>query len=139
MRRERYRESYAMRRCFLAGTAFLLLAGCTVREASPPRPAAVVFFSEESVALDDAAQRVVAGVAAEARSRPGPVRVLGFAGAPGSAGFNRALSDARARNVADGLRDAGVPAERIRVEPRGAVPFEAIPTESRRVEIVVGG
>lgn len=128
-----------MRRHVIAASALLLLAGCAAREASPPRPAAVVFFPEESVALDDAAQQVIAGMAADARGRPGPVRVLGFAGAPGSAGFNRALSDARARNVADGLRAAGVAADRIRVEPRGHVPFELMPTESRRVEIVIGG
>ena len=112
-----------MRRHFLACTVLLPLVGCTARDADPPRPAAVVFFTEESVALDEAAQRVIADAAAAARGRSGPVRVLGFAAPPGSVGFNRALSDARARNVADGLRAAGVPADRIRVEPRGAVSF----------------
>jgi hypothetical protein len=65
-------------------------------------------------------------------------RRWGFGGPPGSVGFNRALSDARARNVADGLRTRGVPAERIMVEPREEVPFEAVPTESRRMEINLG-
>lgn len=132
----RHRSLAGLAPTLLAG---LSLAGCAARDAEPPRPAAVVFFTEESVALDDAARRVIGDAAAQARGRPGPVRVLGFAGAAGSVGFNRALSDARARQVADGLRDAGVAADRIRVEPRGPVAFEAIPTESRRVEIVVGG
>ena len=122
-------------------TAFvlLLLTGCATREVEMSNPVAVVFFREDSVGLDDDAEVVITRAAAAAQRQDASVRVLGFAAPPGSAGFNRALSDARARNVADGLRAKGVRAERIRVEPRGAVAFEAIPTESRRVEIVVGG
>jgi outer membrane protein OmpA-like peptidoglycan-associated protein len=65
--------------------------------------------------------------------------VLGFA-APdtGTAAFNRALAQARAQNVADGLVAADVEQGRVRIKSRGAVPFEQMPTESRRVDIVVG-
>ena len=128
-----------MRRDFLTGLFLFLLTGCATREMEASNPVAVVFFTEDSVGLDDAAEAVITRAAAAAQRRDASVQVLGFAAPPGSAGFNRALSDARARNVADGLRAKGVRAERIRVEPRGAVAFEAIPTESRRVEIVVGG
>jgi len=66
--------------------------------------------------------------------------VLGFA-APdtGSAAFNRTLSQARAQNVLDALVTAGVPAARVRMGARATVPFEQMPTEARRVEIVFGG
>jgi outer membrane protein OmpA-like peptidoglycan-associated protein len=84
--------------------------------------------------LDDTARQVIADAAAQAQGR-GLLRVGGFAAPPGRAGFSQALSEARARNVADALRTMGVPAGRIRMEPRGAVPFEMISTESRRVEI----
>lgn len=57
----------------------------------------------------------------------------------GSPGFGRALSEARARNVADALVAAGVRPDRIQVEPRGPVPCEAMQIESRRVEIAIGG
>ena len=128
-----------MRRDLLTGLALLLLTGCAARETEAPNPVAVVFFTEDSVGLDAAAEAVIARAAAAAQRQDASVRVLGFAAPPGSVGFNRALSDARARNVADSLRARGVQAERIRVEPRGAVAFEAMPTESRRVEIVVDG
>ena len=128
-----------MRRCLLTGSILLLLTGCVVRDGEVPNSVAVVFFIEDSVALDDTAQAVIAKAAAAAQRQNAPVRVLGFATPPGSAGFNQALSDARARNVADSLRAAGLPAAQIRVEPRGATPYEAMPTESRRVEIIVGG
>jgi outer membrane protein OmpA-like peptidoglycan-associated protein len=126
-----------MRRFFLACAVASLLAGCAGGETETVPPTAVVFFQGDSAALDNAAEAVVATAAAAAKRRNLSVRVLGFAAPPGSAGFNRALSDARARNVADGLRAQGVPAERIRVEPHGEVPFAAVPTESRRVEIIL--
>jgi hypothetical protein len=34
---------------------------------------------------------------------------------------------------------AGVSPDRIRVQPRGPVPYEAMQIESRRVEIAIGG
>ncbi len=100
----------------------------------------VVFFTADSAALDDAARAVVLQEAELARASPSsPVRVLGFA-APdtGTPAFNRVLAEARAQNVADGLVAAGVAQSRVRIQSRGAVPFEMMPTESRRVEIIIG-
>jgi outer membrane protein OmpA-like peptidoglycan-associated protein len=117
-------------------------AGCqssTKEGASGQGPKSVVFFTGESAAIGPEARSVVTEAARQARSRPGvPVLVRGFAAPDGSVGFNRALSEARARNVADELVVAGVAQDRIRVEPRGPVPYEAMQVESRRVEITVG-
>lgn len=99
----------------------------------------MIFFTEDSAAMGEEARAAVAKAAASARARPGvPVVVRGLATPDGSVGFNRALSEARARNVADALMAAGVAPDRIRLQPRGPVPFEAMPVESRRVEIRVG-
>ncbi|MCQ4161897.1 OmpA family protein [Roseomonas sp. GC11] len=128
-----------MRRLVLTG--FLLLpwlAGCTASDAAP-EPRLVVFFTEDSAALDEAARAVVAAAAQRARALPGtPVAVLGFADPDGGRAYNRALSAARAENVAETLRSEGVAPARIRVLPRGPVPFEMMPLESRRVEIQIG-
>ncbi|PWC30815.1 OmpA family protein [Teichococcus aestuarii] len=130
-----------MRRPFLLGLLALpLLAGCAMPggEASQ-EPVHVVFFTEDSAALDEAAQAVVADAARKAQADASlPVRVMGFADPDGGRAYNRALSAARAEHVANSLRDQGVPAARISVAPRGPVPFEMMPLESRRVEIVLG-
>ncbi len=65
----------------------------------------------------------------------------GFTAPDGAAGrgFTRALSEARAQNVADALVAGGVARDRIRIQPRGNVAFEMMPVESRRVEIHLGG
>jgi outer membrane protein OmpA-like peptidoglycan-associated protein len=100
----------------------------------------VVFFTADSAGLDDAAQSVIRQASATAQATPlAPVWVLGFA-APdtGTAAFNHVLAQARAQNVADGLVAAGVPKYRISIRSRGAVPFDMMPTESRRVEIAIG-
>ncbi|MFC4165828.1 OmpA family protein [Teichococcus aestuarii] len=131
-----------MRRPFLLGLLALpLLAGCAMPggEASQA-PVHVVFFTEDSAALDEAAQAVVADAARKAQADASlPVRVMGFADPDGGRAYNRALSAARAERVAGALREQGVPAARISVAPRGPVPFEMMPLESRRVEIVLGG
>ena len=126
-----------MRRRHLLATAPALLAAACTAPASAP-PAITVFFTEDSASLEGEATEVVRRAAARARAGTAPVTVLGFAGPAGGAAFNRALSEARAQHVADVLAQNGVARERIRIVPRGPVPFEAVPTESRRVEIRIG-
>lgn len=126
-----------MRRTLLATLATLpLLAAC----ATPPtqQPLRVVFFTEDSARLDAAAQQVVSEAAGAARSANARVTVRGFAGPSGGQAFNQSLSSTRALAVRDGLVEAGLDASRIVVQSRGPVPFEAVPTESRRVEIAIG-
>jgi len=127
------------RRTLLAALPPLALAACAT-EPSGRATRAVVFFTEDSAALDENAQELVAQMAEQAKARPGaPVRVRGFA-APeaGTARYSRTLSASRARHVADHLIASGIDRSRIIVEPRGAVPYELMAAESRRVEIIVG-
>lgn len=127
------------RRLLAAALPMLALAAC---QTPGPAPASrsVVFFTADSAALDENAASLVSEVAERAKANPSaPVRIRGFTAPEGSAGFNRSLAEARARNVADVLVAAGIDRSRIRVEPRGPVAFEMIPTESRRVEILLGG
>lgn len=119
----------------------LVLAACeTTPAATAPSQRFVVFFTQDSAAIGPEGEQVVTTAANAAKAAPAaPVTVLGFTGPAGSQGFNQALSDARARNVADRLVAAGIPQSRIRITPRGPVPFDFVPTESRRVEIAIGG
>ena len=127
-----------MNRRLLLAALLPVLASCA---STPPAdaPRAVVFFNQDSAALDDAAQSTIRQAAATSRATAAPVRVLGFAGsAAGSPAFNRDLAQTRAQAVMDGLVAAGVPASRVSMGERAAVPFEQMPTEARRVEIVFG-
>ncbi len=141
-----------LRRSALAALAAPLpllaaLAACQSRSggearAARQRPLPVVFFTDDSAAMGPEARAVIAEAAERARARPGvPVAVRGFTAPEGnpSPAFSRALAEARAQNVADALVAGGVPRDRIRVQPRGPVPFEMMPVESRRVEIHLGG
>jgi hypothetical protein len=124
------------RRLALAALPALALAACETPQ-TPPAPTINVFFTAESALLDDNARAVIAQAAARAQQKPSRmIKVRGFA-APdtGTAAYNRALAETRARAVADALVANGIPASRIGIEPRGAVPFTEFPTESRRVEI----
>lgn len=129
-----------------ASLSLLALAACQSRPGggarARQRPLPVVFFTDDSAAMGPEARAVVAEAAERARARPGaPVAVRGFAAPDGvaSPAFGLALAEARARNVTDALVAGGVARDRIRVQPRGPVPFEMMPVESRRVEIHVGG
>jgi outer membrane protein OmpA-like peptidoglycan-associated protein len=128
------------RRLLLSAPLLMTLAACETTSGSSAR-VFPVFFTEDSAKLGDSAASIITSAADAAKASPtAPVAVHGFA-APdtGTAQFNRTLSEARAQAVADALVAAGVPQNRIRLSPRGAVPFEAFPTESRRVDIEVGG
>jgi outer membrane protein OmpA-like peptidoglycan-associated protein len=128
-----------MRRLLLTALPMLALAACQAPDRVVPSRS-VVFFTSDSAALDENAASLISDVAERAKANPGsPVRVRGFAAPEGSVGFNRVLAEARARNVADVLVAAGIDRSRIRIEPRGPVAYEMIPTESRRVEILLGG
>jgi outer membrane protein OmpA-like peptidoglycan-associated protein len=125
------------RRVFLATVILATISACTRSGGETRR--LEVFFTADSAALDDNAQSVIRQASEVARSHPlAPIRVLGLA-APdtGSAAFNHTLAQARAQNVADGLATAGVPQSQVRIESRGAVPFNMMPIESRRVEIAI--
>jgi outer membrane protein OmpA-like peptidoglycan-associated protein len=120
--------------------ALLILAGCQTGLFGMAAQRQVVFFTEDSSTLNENGRAIVTNAAAVARAnRFAQVTVLGFASPAGGVDFNQALSDARARHVADALVENGVSRSRITVRARGPVPFDLIPTESRRVEIVVGG
>lgn len=129
-----------MRRRALALTPLTLLAAC----AADPRelvgqPARLVFFEDNSAEIEPQARPVLADAATLARRHPtAPVRVLGFADPEGGPTLNRALSASRAQAVATELERLGVARARIDVGARGPVPFDLVPTESRRVEVRVG-
>ena len=130
-----------MRRRLVLAAPILLLAGCMQPASSTQAQTSVVFFTADSAGLDDPAQTTIRQSAAIAAANPSaPVQVRGFA-APdtGTAEFNKTLAQARAQNVADALVAAGVPKSRIQITSRGAVSFSLMPTESRRVDIVIGG
>lgn len=132
--------SMISRRLLAAAVLPLALAACETAGTAAQPQRLVVFFMENSAALDENGQEVVAAAAVAAKaSRAASVRVVGYAGPAGGVAFNRALSEARARQVSDELVKDGVAQSRIQIVPRGPVPFESAPTESRRVEIVIGG
>jgi outer membrane protein OmpA-like peptidoglycan-associated protein len=128
------------RHVLLALAALPLLAGCALFDNGlADAPLHVVFFDVDSTALNPAAEGIVANAARVAVRNPlAPVVVLGFAGPFGNSDTSRALSAQRAETVAAGLRTAGVAASRISIQPRGEVPYEMMPVESRRVEIRIG-
>lgn len=99
----------------------------------------VVFFTADSAQIDEAANKVIqdASVAA-GRAAGTAVVVAGYADPAGGVAYNRALSEARAQNVAEALRAAGVAPSRISVRPRGPVAAQGLANESRRVEIRIG-
>ncbi len=134
------------RRLLFAAPLLLALAGCQNGQVpnlfGPSRAHTFpIFFTEDSALLGANAQGIIT-MAADAAKADANARVVvrGFA-APdtGTAAFNRALSEARARAVADALISKGIPTSRVAIQPRGEVSFEMFPTESRRVEIHIGG
>ena len=124
----------------LFAACLLTIAGCAQTTPAPTRRTVVVFFTADSAALDQAAQSAIAEAADSAKRQPNAaVHIRGFA-APdaGSPAFNRSLANTRAQGVADALVQAGVPRMQLTMETRGAVGYELMPTESRRVEILIG-
>ena len=124
----------------LFAACLLTIAGCAQTPPAATTRTVVVFFTADSAALDQAAQSAVTEAASFAQQHPTtPVHVRGFATPDaGSPAFNRSLANTRAQGVANALVQAGVPRARLSMENRGAVAYDLMPTESRRVEIVIG-
>jgi outer membrane protein OmpA-like peptidoglycan-associated protein len=116
----------------------LALSSCAVLTGQKPAPTYVVFFTERSTALDDAALKVVADAAKDAKAgTPKIVTVLGYTDSAGNATADQALSSERAETVASALVSDGVASDMIRREGRGQT-HEDPGVASRRVEIAVG-
>jgi outer membrane protein OmpA-like peptidoglycan-associated protein len=133
-----------MRRLLLTAPLLLALGACANMDGlfgPPPARTFPLFFSEDSALLGDNARGIVAMAVDAAKANPqAKVTVRGFASPDtGTVAFNRALSEARARAVAEALVVGGIPSSRIGIEPRGAVAGAMFPTEARRVEIHIGG
>jgi hypothetical protein len=138
-------------------TAFLLAAGCalvssgasaqtsdgTVLAQAAPGEFVVLFdIGEASLDADDLT--VVTSAASEFR-RTGATRVVvrGHTDTSGSAELNQALSERRARAVADELIRQGVPADAISTDAAGETALavqtgdEVVEANNRRVEIAI--
>jgi len=123
--------------------AFLLLLLCsfcgTALAADEGSRRFVVYFTEWSAALDDAAVGVINEAATLAKAqRHSLLTVTGFADPTGSRAANLLLSELRAQRVADLLHGDGVAAARIHPIGVGSVRFVSSAQESRRVEIMIG-
>jgi outer membrane protein OmpA-like peptidoglycan-associated protein len=117
-----------MRRRLLAPAAPPLLACGEVPTLTriEDEPAHVVLFNEHGASPEAPAQELARAAADASRRDPGPrVDLVGHAGPAGGVVLCRALSERRAGDVAALSRGFGV--------PRGPVPFEPAPVESRRV------
>jgi outer membrane protein OmpA-like peptidoglycan-associated protein len=101
-------------------------------------PSLVVFFEDWSGALDHAARDVIKQAADRARQTPGArVLVAGYADSTGTKEADLALTQLRARRVADLLEEDGVPKAEITMQAEGAQRIHGV--ASRRVEITISG
>lgn len=120
-------------------------ASAAAAPAAPPcaTKLPIVFYFEWNVATPPADAAGVAQSAAQQMQACGwrTLNVAGHADTSGSTAYNQNLSEARAKNVADLLHNAGVPAETMTVQAFGET-RPAVPTPdgvreplNRRVEV----
>jgi len=127
-----------MRRLPLLVAACLLpclVSACSLFEGGALGRKYVVFFGQDSAALDQPSRKVVAEAAEAAADNPDmEVLVAGYAAAHGSLSADEALSVKRGEIVASALRADGVAANRIHLSSRK--PANEDPrVAARRVEI----
>lgn len=109
-----------------------ILAAC----AAQPARKYVVFFTNQSVELNDTARSVIAEVANKAQRHPGAiVQVEGYAAAGKDLSADALIAIQRAKLVADTLYEDGVSGDRIRQTPRAPTSGEGMTVGARRVEI----
>jgi len=101
-----------------------------------PEAYAVLFESGSDMLGGDGLNVATAVARAVALTEPARIEVVGYADASGSATTNEALSLRRAENVAAALQRAGVSADLLSVQSRGATEAGA---EGRRVDVILRG
>jgi OOP family OmpA-OmpF porin len=105
----------------------------------------LVFFAWDQATLTPVALTVLDQVQADfALGKPVRIVIAGHADRSGSEAYNQALSERRARNVAQALGQRGIPASTMTLEAYGEI-RPRVPTadgvrepQNRRVEIVFG-
>ncbi len=106
--------------------------------AAGQQPVGLVYFTQWSALLDDAATGAVKEAATRVAGTTGRVTVTGYADTTGSTEANKLLSALRAQMVIDLLEADGVSPKRIKRAARGATPDIGGTNESRRVLISIG-
>lgn len=123
------------RRLFLA--VALACASCSYGADPDDRADYVIYYREQSTALEATAQATIVRAAGFAARRGLRVVVAGYADDPGAPEANQIQSRIRAQLVADALRQAGVARDRVTLTPRRALGGDPA-VESRRVDIRLG-
>ena len=117
--------------------AALLSATVVTGAHAAPQPVGVVYFTQWSALLDDAATTAISNIAKDMASKPGKITVTGYADTTGSNEANDLLSKLRAQMVIDLLKTDGVAANRLKRADKGATPDIGGLNESRRVLITL--
>jgi OOP family OmpA-OmpF porin len=96
-----------------------------------------VFFETSSALLSVPARNTITDAVRAVRFlEPRRIDVVGFADATGATAYNETLANERALAVVEGLLQAGVPADLINPQARGAT-GDGTAAENRRVEIAL--
>jgi OmpA-OmpF porin, OOP family len=111
----------------------------------PPPPPPILcdpfylFFDAGSARLTAGSQRMIGNIVSVKDLMKPPIRVVGYADAPGSERYNLTLSLRRAKAVRAALIAKGVPADWIIVGARGETNFlvetDAAEGQNRRVQV----
>ncbi len=120
------------RRAVLAGA--LACASCSYGADPDDRADYVVYYRDQSTALDAVAGATITRAATVAIRRRVDAVVAGYSDDPGAPEANQIQSRIRAQLVADALLRAGMSRDRITIVPRRALGGDPA-VESRRVDI----
>ena len=118
------------------GLASVALTTGALAASAGQRHKLVIYFASWAADVDENAAKVIDEAAKWSADHPrDTINVVGYASTIGSKRANALLSDLRAQVVVDQLIAKGVPATRIKRQPKGATTYVESPLESRRVEI----
>ncbi len=115
-----------------------LPVGWSAPIAAPAARTYMVFFANNSAALDIAARQVVAEAVQSARTVPTTsIQLMGHADGTGRGGRNQSLSDQRVQSVTAELARLGVPRNAISGVGSGAAGSAGANPQARRVDITL--